>query len=192
MNPITHFFGGWAPTLPFALERRDRWLIVAAAVAPDLDSLGIVGDFAQGRSADSLDLWSRYHHPLGHNIGFVVLFTVVGVVLARRRWLTPMLAMIALHLHFLGDIVGARGPDGCQWPIPYLLPFSDCLQLTVGWQWALNAWPNVVLTIGLIALTLWYAWVRGISPLGLVSGRADRALVSALRTRFGAPGTRYQ
>ena len=189
MNPVTHFLAGWALSLPFSLERRDRGLVVAASVAPDLDSLGLVADLARGRPADSLDLWSRYHHTLGHNIGFAVLCTALCAILARRRCLAALLAFVAIHLHFVGDIIGARGPDGCQWPIPYLLPFSNCAQLTVRWQWALNAWPNMVLTSGLILLTLWFAWRRGISPLGLVSIRADHALVATLRNRFGLPTT---
>lgn len=184
MNPITHFLGGWALTLPFSLERRDRALVVAAAVVPDVDSFGLLIDLAQGRQADALELWSRYHHTLGHNICFAAAFTVLCAILARRKCLATLLAVVAIHMHFVGDIVGARGPDGCQWPIPYLLPFSDRLQLVVGWQWALNAWPNVVLTVFFIVLSLWYAWLRGISPLGLVSARADRTLVKALRKRF--------
>ena len=36
-------------------------------------------------------------------------------------------------------------------------------------------------------LTLYWAWQRGYSPLELVSPRADRGLVSALRARCGSP-----
>jgi hypothetical protein len=83
--------------------------------------------------------------------------------------------------------VGSRGPDGFQWPVPYLLPFSDAWQLTWSGQWALNGWPNFALTIALIALALRLAWRRGYSPLELVSLRADARVVEALRERFGTP-----
>ena len=49
---------------------------------------------------------------------------------------------------------GARGPDGEPWPIPYLVPFSPTPRLVWSGQWALNAWPNVLLTAALIALAL--------------------------------------
>jgi inner membrane protein len=83
--------------------------------------------------------------------------------------------------------VGARGPDGYQWPIPYLSPFSDVWQLTWSGQWALNAWPNLLLTGLLLALTGYLTWQRGYSPLEPISPRADHVLVSTLRDRFGTP-----
>ena len=187
MNPITHFLAGWAVTLPFDLERRDRALVVLAAVAPDLDSLVLIGDLLKGRSADDLELWTRWHHVLGHNIGAVAVMAAICLMLSRRRALTPFLAVLAVHLHFLLDIIGARGPDGYQWPIPYLLPFSPAWQGAVPWQWAINAWPNILLTLVLLSLALFWAWKRGWSPLGLFSRRADGALVGTLRGRFGEP-----
>ncbi len=97
-----------------------------------------------------------------------------------------MLACVSFHLHLLCDLVGARGPDGEQWPVPYLLPFSNTWQLTWSGQWALNAWPNFLFTASLIALALWLAVKRGFSPLEMLSSRADAAVVAALRGRFGS------
>ena len=57
----------------------------------------------------------------------------------------------------------------------------------LGGQWALNAWPNFLVTGGALALTFFLAWKRGFSPLEMISGRADRVLVDALRDRFGYP-----
>ena len=187
MNPITHLLSGWAVTLPFDLERRDRAWIVFASIAPDLDSLVLIGDIVRGRAADDLELWTRWHHVLGHNIGAVILLAGACFLTAKRRPLTPLLAVLAMHLHILMDIIGARGPDGYQWPIPYLLPFSRAWQGAVPWQWAINAWPNILLTLVLLAIALFWAWKRGSSPLMLLSRRADEALVGALRGRFGEP-----
>lgn len=187
MNPITHGLVGWILTLPLELDRRDRAWIVFAALAPDLDSLVLAGDLLRGRGSDDLELWTRWHHVLGHNLGLVLLLTTACLLFANRRLLTAALACLAVHLHFLADVVGARGPDGFQWPIPYLLPFSDAWQWAVPWQWALNGWPNIALTLALLALTLYWAWRWGFSPLGLVSPRADRTLVRTLRGRFGDP-----
>jgi hypothetical protein len=115
----------------------------------------------------------------------------LGIVaaLAVRRFASVGLGLVAFHLHLLGDLVGSRGPDGYQWPIPYLMPFSRNWQLTWGGQWVLNAWPNVLLTAALIGSTLYLAWKRGYSPVGMISTRADGAVVSALRARFGEPFT---
>jgi len=91
---------------------------------------------------------------------------------------------LAFHLHLLGDLVGSRGPDGYQWPIPYLYPFSA--QWTLAWpgQWELNAWPNILITALVLGITLYLAWKRGCSPLEMVSLKADAAFVTGLRKRF--------
>ena len=68
--------------------------------------------------------------------------------------------------------------------IPYLLPFSNRLQLTWSGQWALNAWPNEIITAVLIGIAIWLAWRRGFSPLEMFSAKADAAFVNALRNRF--------
>ncbi len=52
------------------------------------------------------------------------------------------------------------------------------------WQWQLNAWPNVLLSLILLAETFRVAWKRGSSPLELVSTAANDQLVSTLRRRF--------
>jgi hypothetical protein len=113
---------------------------------------------------------------------------VAAAVGAReRRSLVVALVALSFHLHLLGDLVGARGPDGYLWPIPYLLPFSDAWSLTWEGSWALNGRPNIALTVVLLALTFRFAWKRGRSPVEIVSTRADEAFVRTLRQRFGEP-----
>jgi len=187
VSPITHFLAGWVIANCDHNTKRDRAIIVAASVLPDVDGLSVLIDVARGRSADELEAWSSFHHTLAHNIGFALLVSVIGLLLARRRLPTALLAFFAVHLHLLGDLVGARGPDGYSWPIPYFLPFSGAREFEWSGQWALNAWPNFVITGALIAATLYLAWRRGFSPLELVSARADAAVVNTLRRRFGEP-----
>lgn len=183
VNPITHLLVGWSVATASPDARRvDHACVAAASVVPDLDGLGLLAEVATRDSGHPLLWWSQFHHVLGHNIGAAAVVIVIAFSVTRR-WLVAALAAASFHLHLLGDLVGARGPDGAQWPIPYILPFSDAPQLTVPWQWALNAWPNVVLTIGLLAYTFWYAWARGRSPLEFVSLRANEAFVAALRDR---------
>lgn len=176
---------GWAVanSVP-SLERRDRAIVTLASVVPDLDGLGIVVEQLTRNSSHPLYWWSNYHHVLGHNLGFALVVTVIAAILGRQKFKTTILACVSFHLHLLADLVGARGPDGEQWPIPYLMPFSNELQLTWAGQWALNAWPNIVITALLIFLAIVLARRRGFSPLEMFSTKADAVFVGVLRARF--------
>ena len=185
MHPITHFLIGWAAANTAALDRRDRMMVTGAAVIADLDGLGAIPELLTLPSDPSLPWYSGYHHMLTHNVGVALMVAMITLWFARRRFLTPLLASLGFHLHLLGDLMGSRGPDGYQWPIPYFLPFSDARQLTWNGQWQLNAWPNITLTILLLTLTFYWAWRRGYSPMEMFSPSADRALVAALRKNFG-------
>ena len=183
MSPLTHFLAGWLTANAAPLSRRERALVTVAGVIPDLDGVGLVAERLTRGSAHPLTWWTDYHHVLGHNLGCGLAVTVAGFALATRRRRTAALVAVSFHLHLLGDLVGARGPDGDPWPIPYLLPFSSAWQLTWSGQWALNAWPNFLITAVALGFTLRLTWQRGYSPLESFSTRADRALVTALRNR---------
>jgi hypothetical protein len=185
MSPITHLLMGWAVAnnAP-SLTRRDRALVTWASVVPDLDGVGIVAEKLTQRSDHPLLWWSDYHHVLGHNLGFALVVATAAAFFARQKVKTTLLVLISFHLHLLADLVGARGPDGDQWPIPYLLPFSHRAQWTWSGQWALNAWPNLVITGILIGTAIWQARQRGFSALELFSAKADAAFIAALRNRF--------
>ena len=187
MSPITHFLVGWMVANSTEFSRRERALVAIAGVIPDVDGLGAVPEVLTRNSARPLTWFSDYHHTF-HNITFAVAVAVASYCLATRRWKTALLAFLSFHLHLLCDLLGARGPDGDPWPIPYLLPFSNAWQWSWEGQWALNAWPNFVITFALLGATFYLAWRCGYSPLEIFSGRADRAFVKALRKRFpGAP-----
>jgi inner membrane protein len=190
MSPITHFFMGWAVanSVP-SLTRRERAMVTWAGVVPDVDGLGIVAEKLTQGSAHPLNWWSEYHHVLGHNIGFALMVTALTGIFAERKFVTAALVFISFHLHLVGDLVGARGPDGDQWPIPYLLPFSNHWQLTWSGQWALNAWPNFLITAVLMVVALALARQRGFSPMEMFSRRMDVVIVDALRKRFPVRAT---
>ena len=184
MSPVTHFFASWAVASFARLDRRDATLVTLAGVAPDIDGIGIVPELLTRNSSHPLDWFSRYHHLLAHNLPFAVLVTVIVLALSRRRALTATLAFVAVHLHFLMDVLGSRGPDGYHWPIPYLEPFSSKVQIVWSGQWALNGWQNVAITCGLLALTVVRAVQTGRSPVEIFSPAADRKVVAVLRQRF--------
>lgn len=183
MSPITHFLTGWMVANLAKLDRKDRAIVTLACVVPDIDGLGIIPELLTRNSSHPLLWFTFYHHSL-HTLAFAVVVAIVSFVLARKRWRTAWLALLSFHLHLLEDVAGSRGPDGYQWPIPYLAPFSSSAQLVWRGQWGLNSWPNVAITGVLLAVTLWLAWRRGFSPLEMVSTRADAGLITALRQRF--------
>jgi inner membrane protein len=208
MSPVTHFFAGWvlACASPVALTRREKALVVVAAVAPDLDGLGLIPELLTRHSSHPLFWFSEYHHSL-HTLAFALACAVAALLmagpLARRKrrhnkfgtsierhdppahpWTTVLLVFVSFHLHLLCDLVGARGPDGYQWPIPYLKPFSNALQLAWHGQWALNGWQNFTFTGLLLLATFWIAWKDGASPVEIVSVPANRAFILALRQRL--------
>ena len=183
MSPVTHFLSGGVFANSVKLDRRDRAIVTLACVVPDIDGLGIIPEILTRNSVHPLLWFSLYHHSL-HNLAFALVVAAVAFAIASRKWATGLLALLSFHVHLFEDLLGSRGPDGDQWPIPYLAPFSHAPQLTWSGQWGLNAWPNVVLTVVLLLVTFWLAWRRGFSPLEMVSPRVDAAFVGALRRRF--------
>ena len=187
MHPVTHLLVGWILAESAHLGKRDRALVTLAGCVPDLDGLGVFADLLTEHSNHPLYLYDAYHHVLLHNAATGLLLGILALSLGRRRVATALLVLLSFHLHLFGDLVGSRGPDGYQWPIPYLEPFSGAWQLAWSHQWGLKAWPNVTLTIGLLALTLYWSWRRGRSPVEILSTRADASLARTLRARFGEP-----
>ncbi len=185
MNVLEHFFIGWCvANVSTELTPRERLLVTAAAVIPDIDGLGMLVEIPTRNTAHPLLWWTEYHHVLAHNIGAAIIVTFLAFALSTHRWLSSALALLSFHTHILGDIIGARGPDGYQWPIPYFLPFSRTPELSWDGQWALNAWQNFVITGVALALTFFLAWWRGYSPIEMFSKKADRVFVETLRSRF--------
>jgi hypothetical protein len=188
VNPVTHLLAGWFVANTVPLSRRDRTLVTLSGVIPDIDGLGIIADLATRGSPAPLDWYWRFHHTLGHNLAFGLVVTTAAFCLATRRRVAAALALLSFHLHLLGDVIGSGGgPGSYQWSVPYLVPFSDALQIVWEGQWALNAWPNIVITVFLVAAAFYLAWRRGSSPVELISRRADTVFVDTLRARFGVP-----
>jgi inner membrane protein len=189
MNPASHFLISWTIANTAGIPRRDRALVTLSGVIPDIDGIGIIAELLTENTTMPLIWYSKYHHVLGHNLGLGLLLAAVVFSLSIRRWVSAVLAFIAFHLHLLGDLVGSRGPDGYQWPIPYFFPLSTDWTLTWEGQWELNAWPNILVTLLIVGITLYLAWKRGRSPLEMISLKADTAFVAKLRKIFGEPVT---
>ncbi len=187
MNPASHFLISWTIANAVDIPRRDRALVTLSGVVPDIDGIGIIAELLTENTTLPLIWYSKYHHVLGHNLGLGLILMAVVFSFSIRRWVSTVLALSAFHLHLLGDLVGSRGPDGYQWPIPYFSPFSAEWPLSWDGQWELNAWPNILVTLIMLGITLYLAWKRGHSPLEIISLKADTAIVAGLRKRFGEP-----
>jgi len=187
MSPFTHFLIGWSVATSCNLTRKERTFVTIAGIAPDIDGAGLILDFLGSHQEQALVFWGKYHHISGHNIGLGLFLAIAAFAMSTRRWLVSFLVMVSFHLHLVGDLLGSKGPDGYQWPIPYLLPFSDAWQWIWAGQWQLNAWPNFVVTGVVTWYMFYFAWRKGVSPLEIISSKANTSFVDTLRNRFGMP-----
>ena len=185
MAPATHALISWWTANVVPLSRRDRFLIFAAGVLPDIDGLGLLV---------SPEAYERYHHILCHNLLACIGWTTIVAVLARQRAVSAALVFLNWHLHLACDYFGSRGPwSDPPWVLPYLYPFVGTASEAgfVGpswywnaWQWPLDSWPNFLITaigeVGLvyIAVRLDRTWFEFVWP------RLDRVICGALRKLF--------
>jgi hypothetical protein len=188
MSPVTHGLISWLVANVPGVERGGRRLIVLAGLAPDLDGLGIIVQLATAGSEHPLEWFSEYHHRLTHN-ALAAVVCAGSCAWWGRSWMIGALSLAAFHLHLLCDLIGGRGPDGYQWPIPYFQPFASGWEWTWSGQWALNAPPNVVITAGALLACAFLACQRGFSPVELVWPPADPTCVATLRRWFRHPTT---
>ena len=183
MSPVTHLFASWIIAAKTTDNARDCRLVTLAGVLPDLDGLGLLADMTNGALAQgNAPYYQRYHHFVSHGLFGAVIITVLLVAFARRRARVALLALAVFHLHLLCDLAGSRGPSPEDlWPIFYLGPFSkDPMWIWKG-QWALDAWPNRLLTAALFCWSLWLGARLGHSVVGLFNRRADATFVAVLR-----------
>jgi len=186
MSPITHLLAGWTAANAANLNRRERMFVTLAGVLPDADGLGVIADLLIRNPANPFEYYQKYHHAFGHNIFFALLLAALAALFSSRKSLTALLVLVSVHLHFAGDIIGARGLGDDFWPVPYLWHFAD-LNLYWSRQWPLNGWQNFVITGALMGLMFFLAWKRGHSLIEIASKKADDGFVAALRQRFGEP-----
>ena len=170
MNPIVHGEIGWLTGQPLS-SRRDRWLVTAAGLLPDLDGLTIL---AGG------DAYARWHHVLTHGLVAAVVICGLLAAFAQQKARVLGLALVAFHLHLVCDLAGS----GVGWPIAYLLPFSD-FELHWSGGWELASWQNSVIGLGVTLLCLYCAVPFGRTVVELFSVKADAAVVKTVRKRLG-------
>jgi hypothetical protein len=169
MNPIAHLELSWLAAQPLR-HRRDRILVAAAGVIPDVDGLSILA---------GKDFYGTWHHVLTHGYVAAAVVTVAAAAAAKERVKTAALALFTFHLHLMCDLVGS-GPG---WPLFYFWPTSDRSWYWSA-QWNLASWQNsVIATIASLAcLAMAFPFRRTI--VEIFSTKADALVVKALWLRF--------
>ena len=181
MNIITHGLIGWGLGQRFAIEKREAAVYCIVSLIPDIDALGVVFDLIKGGEAE---LFSAWHHKFGHNIFFGLFISVFAALVCSKKLRAGLLALIFFHLHLFCDLIGARGPDGDQWPIYYWFSYSE-KGYTWSGQWEINAWPNIAITVFFIGLILKQTANYGYSPFVFISKHLENLFVNTIKKRFG-------
>ncbi len=185
MAPGTHALIGWWTANVLSLSRRDRFLVFAGGVLPDIDGLGLLF---------SSEAYEKYHHILCHTLLAGVIWTIFVALVARDRTKCAVFTFLSWHLHLACDYFGSRGPAGePPWVLPYLWPFVGTWSgdeftgpawYWNPWQWSLDAWPNLLVAaiaeIGwiFIAVRLDRTWFEFVWP------RMDKVICRVLRKIF--------
>jgi hypothetical protein len=183
MSPITHFMIGWIALERFQASNRDKGLVVCAGLAPDLDGLGIVVDFATRMlGLPDTDYYQSFHRMYGHGLPAAVLLSALVGMCGVNKMRVALCAFISIHLHLLCDLLGSRG-SGAEdiWGVFYLAPLDTAYELSWHNQWPLVGWQNMLISAALLAAIMVGATRTGYSPLVLLSAQADRAFVETLR-----------
>jgi hypothetical protein len=197
MAPLTHLLASWFIAAKTTANARDTRLVTLAGIAPDLDGLGLVVDMAQGlvqgQGLEDMRFhwYQSYHHFLLHGLPGALAIAVLAMLFATQRWRVFLLTLVLVHLHFLCDLLGSRGPTPDDiWPLFYLGPFSKEPMWLWRGQWPLNAWPLQLLAWALLACALAWGVRRGDSFIAVFSRRADAIFLRVLRRWAGAILTR--
>jgi len=144
----------------------------------------MIADFARHtfKGGDDFFFYQKYHHYLLHGLFGAAVIAAALACFAQRPRCVALLSFLLVHLHLLCDLLGSRGPSREDlWPIYYLGPFSRNWIWIWKHQWALDAWPNRLLSIFLFAWCLKLAVACGDSFVGVFNRRADFVFVSVLR-----------
>ena len=162
-------------------------MVALAGLAPDLDGVGYLIDRYNGFNGVDSFFYAQYHHIVGHNLVASVVIAGCAAFFSKTRRATVFAASILVtQLHFLCDVLGSRGPDGYQWPIPYLYPFSESAQLVWSGQWELSAWQNTVITLGMLAVCAAWSIRQRYSFIEVISGWLDREFFKIVARKIDA------
>ena len=181
MSPGVHLVTSWFIGNTVLKDRRNRIAVALAGFSPDIDGLGLIFD----RIGNTSSLYLNYHHVICHGIFWALIASIVSsLVVKTQRLATGIMAFTVVHFHILADIAGSKGPDGYQWPINYLGPFSNSVMLEWSGQWELNAWPNFAFTGILLIACFIQAKKQGYSAFEIIPGSFDKEVFKLANKYF--------
>lgn len=163
MHLEAHASLGWLLATTYPGSRRFRLMTVLSAIIPDLDALAYLFGF---------QAYVDYHHVLGHNILFSLIFSGFAVLLVRdARSKVFFYTQIGFWLHFFGDYFFTLYPLYPFWP------FSSAGFLSehaIGLAHPMN---TLFLMLGLAAMTIPAFWIKR-TPLEFISPSLDQRIVN--------------
>ncbi|WP_221892300.1 metal-dependent hydrolase [Teredinibacter haidensis] len=183
ISPVAHLLISWPVSYALFKDttKRERIILSVSGLSPDIDGFGLVVDFSTKILGVSTNYWSHFHHNL-HSLPFGIFVAVISMFFAKgRRVLIGCGSLLLFHIHLLCDLVGSKGSNGYQWPIPYLSPLHSGVNLSVSWQWELNAWQNILIAFIFSAINYSLIKIKRESPFELVSSRINNVVVSLVK-----------
>jgi len=185
MSPGSHLLASWLLANSAPIERRERRIVTLTGLVPDLDGIGWFIDHAKQLFGSSSDYYLQYHHLLAHNIvASFVIAAAAAILVTQKRTMVFLLALFAVHLHFVCDVAGSQGPDGYQWPIYYFSPFDMKTEWVWSGQWELDAWQNITITLAMLTVAISMGWRQRYSFVEVISVWLDREFFKML-DRYG-------
>lgn len=183
MSPITHFLVGWACFEPSLKNPRDKALVCLAGIAPDLDGLGIIIDFiTRLMGLPETNFYQSWHRLYGHGIAAAIFLTLLASAIGINKIRVAITTFLNVHLHFLCDLIGSRGSTTEDLRgLYYLGPFNTNYEIIWQQQWQLVSWQNTTITAIAMLITLERATRTNLSPIGLISPKADKVFIEVLR-----------
>ena len=164
---FVHIAFSWIIAHSLLENKKDRILVVIAAMIVDIDALSIIGGW---------DLYLAYHRALSHSIFFGIFLFLIVFLLSKNRKLTSISAIIVLPGHIALDLISSNIP------IRMFYPLSDYGISTAAIISDIRIY-GVINVVGfLLSITLLFliAYKKEIAPLELVSKRFNKRIVGLL------------
>lgn len=183
MSPGQHFIISWVTANTVSLDRKSRICITLSGLLPDIDGIGYIYDKIAEYYGSNTGYYLQFHHIYGHNIFFGLSLSLVFYFICRKSVPVFWLSFIAFNLHILGDIAGARGPDGDQWPISYFYPLLPDIKLVWSGQWELSSWINSAIGVFFFCVALYISRYRHVTFFEIFSKRFEKLVCQTANDR---------
>jgi hypothetical protein len=165
MTPVIHLIAAWLIAMAFAIELKERRIVVLAGIIPDIDAVFILFDF---------DAYIKYHHTFGHSYVFGIPFVFITPFLfldnLKSKLKVSLIALLGFTSHLVLDIIGS------DWPVSLFYPmFSEGYCIT---PWVSNEiiyWViNPVFAIIIVSLMALVIFKKESSPIEFISQKFDK------------------